>query len=54
MIAGIESLNKADLGSAGQRVIEVDLFLQESRRHWMLGVVAVNLAVKSAGFTASI
>jgi integrase len=36
-------------GGAPQRVTEVDTALRERRRHWLLGIVAVNLAVTEHG-----
>ncbi|WP_329101632.1 tyrosine-type recombinase/integrase [Streptomyces sp. NBC_01439] len=45
-IARMKIRNRSVRGSVRQRATEVDAFLQDSRRRWLLGVVAVNVAVK--------
>jgi hypothetical protein len=47
-IARMRSKNISESSSFGDRVTKVDTVLQVRRRHWMLGVVAVNLAVKAS------
>ncbi|HEV3170372.1 MAG TPA: site-specific integrase [Actinocrinis sp.] len=49
---GTLSRNRPTLGGALERVTEVNAILRESRRQWMLGVVAVNLAVRNQELVA--
>ncbi|WP_307132804.1 tyrosine-type recombinase/integrase [Streptomyces aurantiacus] len=47
-IARMKSQNMSARGGVQERVTKVDSYLQDSRKRWLIGVVAVSVAVKGA------